>query len=79
MHGPKNKIELNIAKQTTGLFPTVRESLDVLLRFHVIPSRGFFFNLNWIIFLIVQQQWLTFLDVLDGLQPLCAMSTLGIK
>jgi len=36
----------NVAKQTTGRFRTVRESLEALLRLHVMLIRDFFFNLN---------------------------------
>ena len=37
----------SVAKQTTGPFRTARESLEALLRLHVMLIRDFFFNLNW--------------------------------
>jgi len=39
-------MKLNVANQTTGLFRTVRQSLDALLRLQVITIRDFFFNLR---------------------------------
>jgi len=40
-------LEHNVANHTTGLFRTVPESLDALLRLHLMPIRNFFFNLYW--------------------------------
>jgi len=40
-------LEHNVANHTTGLFRTVPESLDALLRLHLMPIRKFSFNLYW--------------------------------
>jgi hypothetical protein len=41
-------MEFNEVKQTTGsFFRTVRESLNALIRLHVMAIRDFFFNFNW--------------------------------